>query len=137
MPLVFILEDDRVDLRKAADLARKAGFTEVQSSAFASEARVYLERAISGLTPPPDAMVIDLDLGLESGFELLRFWHGSRQLKAIPVIIWTAMGNREREICRLFGVTMFVSKEHGSPALTEALRSLIPDLGAPDARSLA
>jgi DNA-binding response OmpR family regulator len=53
----------------------------------------------------PNALVIDLDLGIESGFELLRFWHGNPNVRPIPVIIWTGTGAHEREISDLFGVT--------------------------------
>jgi CheY-like chemotaxis protein len=129
MPLVLILEDNHADLRKAADVARRAGFTEIEVSGFASEARLYLEKGMSGGVPLPDAMVVDLDLGLESGFEILRFWHGTPRLKRIPVIIWTVMGDHEREICRLFGVRTFVSKQNGAEALMEALSPIIPDAG--------
>jgi CheY-like chemotaxis protein len=51
----------------------------------------------------PDAMVIDLDLGVESGFELVRFWHGTPQLKPIAVVIWAMMEQQERfAACLLF-----------------------------------
>jgi CheY-like chemotaxis protein len=127
MPLVLILEDTLTDCRKAVDAARRAGFTEFEVSCFAGDARVYLEKAISGDAPAPDAMVVDLSLGMDSGFELLRFWHGNPKLKTIPVIVWTIMDDPEREICRLFGVERFVSKQDGSAALIEALGTLVPD----------
>ncbi len=126
MALVLILEDDPADGRRAADLARRAGFAEIELNGFASEARLYLERGMSGHGPLPDAMVVDLDLGLESGFEILRFWYGNPRLKAIPVIIWTVMGDHEREICRCFGVSSFVCKHDGSEALLEALSAILP-----------
>lgn len=83
-----------------------------------------MENGLSGRVPLPDAMIIDLDLGLESGFELLRFWHATAQLKAIPVIIWT-VSSREREICQIFGVQAFASKQGGAQSLAEALGTII------------
>jgi CheY-like chemotaxis protein len=126
MPLVLILEDNPTDLRKAADAARQAGFTELEVSGYASEARVYPEKATrDGRDSLPDAMVVDLDLGIESGFELLRFWHGNPRLKPIPLIVWTVTGSHQREICDLFGVYGFVSKEDGPEVLTKALRNIL------------
>ena len=130
MALVLIVDDNQADGRRAADLARRAGFAEIEINGFASGARLYLEKAMSGQGPLPDAMVVDLVLGLESGFELLRFWHGNPQLKAIPVIIWTGMGDHEREICRCFGVRSFVCKHDGSEVLLEALSAILPDAEA-------
>jgi CheY-like chemotaxis protein len=125
VPLLFILEDTPADLRKAADIAQSVGFTEVEISRFASDAQSYLKKAMSGNVSLPDAIVIDLDLGIESGFELLRFWHGTPLLRPIPVIIWTGMGDHQREICELFGVYKFVLKGDGPQPLSETLSSVI------------
>lgn len=129
MPLLLILEDNPADVRRAADFGRLAGFTEIEISGFASGARLYLEKRMSEKSPLPDAIVVDLDLGLESGFELLRFWHGTAGLRAIPVIIWTIMGDHEREICRLFGVQRFVPKVYGSQELLKALDAILSESG--------
>ena len=130
MPLLLLVEDTPADLRKAWDIAQSAGFTECEVSTYASNALMYLEKAFEGKAPLPDAMLIDLNLGTESGFELLRFWHGNSKLKRIPIVVWSVMDGSEREICRLFGVYRFVSK-HDSPAvLREALVSIISTAGS-------
>ena len=51
--------------------------------------------------PLPDLIILDLDLGYESGFELLRFWHRNSELSSIRLIVWTAMGEEQQHICRL------------------------------------
>jgi CheY-like chemotaxis protein len=70
-------------------------------------------------------MIVDLELGLESGYELLRFWHKNPRLRAIPLVVWTVMGEHEREICGLFGVNWFISKKDGLHALLSALSNII------------
>jgi CheY-like chemotaxis protein len=125
MPLLLVLEDNPTDLRQAADIAGRAGFTEFEVCRFVGDAKRYLEKAKTGTVPLPDAMILDLDLGVESGFETVRMWHGTPQLKPIPVIIWTVFGNHEREMSELFGIYRFVSKEDGSQPLFEALANLI------------
>lgn len=129
MPRVLILEDTPADLRKAADVAKRAGFTEIEVFRFATDAQLYLENAIKEKVPVPDAMVIDLELGVESGFEVLRFWHSNRQLRPIPVVVWSVMGRHEREICELFHINRFVSEDDGSPALLDALASITGSKG--------
>ncbi|MFZ0271025.1 MAG: hypothetical protein WAL34_04160 [Acidobacteriaceae bacterium] len=125
MPLLLVLEDTPADLRRAADIARRAGFTEFEVHTYSSAAQVYLDKAMRRMVPMPDAMVIDLELGIESGFELLRFWHSTPKLRPIPVIIWTVSGAHQREICELFKVYRFVSKEDDPGVLMETLASII------------
>jgi len=124
MPNLLVLEDDLNQARMAADMAHKAGFIEVQALASAKLAQIQLENAIEDHTPLPDAIVLDLDLGTESGFELLRFCHRNRLLQQIRIVVWTVMGEHEREICRLFGVSEFVSKQDGASALLEVLNRI-------------
>jgi CheY-like chemotaxis protein len=126
MPLLLVLEDTSADLHKAADVALRAGFTEIEARRFASDAKIYLEKAMREQGPMPDAMVIDLDLGIESGFELVRFWHGTPQLRSIAVVIWSMM-DEQREMCGFFGVQHFVSKHGGSEALYSALVAILQE----------
>jgi len=124
MPLLLVLEDNPVDLRKAVDIGKRAGFNEVEVYGYASEAKAYLGKALSGDVPVPAGMIVDLDLGIESGFELMRFWHSTPRLKAIPLIVWTVMGEHQREICRLFGATHFISKDDDINILKDALAKI-------------
>jgi CheY-like chemotaxis protein len=124
MRRLLVVEDQPNDLRRATDLAREIGFTEMEARTSALSAKVYLEKGLDGELPLPDAIVLDLDLGYESGFELMRFWHGKPRLAQIPLIVWTIMGEDQREICRLFKVTAYVSKLDDGQGLREALGGL-------------
>lgn len=120
----LLLVDDRPnDLRIAADAAKELGITEVNAQTSIMRARMFLEKGLDGEVPLPDAIVLDLDLGHESGFELLRFWHSTPKLSTIPLMIWSVL-DREREICNLFKVKLFVSKWEGPKAFREALAQL-------------
>lgn len=127
MPLLLVLEDNPADLRRAVDIARRAGFTEFEVSDRTSESKAYLQKAIKGTVPLPSALVIDLDLGHDSGFELLRFWHSTPSMKPIPVIIWTGTAGleHEREICGFFGVSKFIRKDDDPNVLREALANIL------------
>jgi hypothetical protein len=60
MPLLFVLEDNPADLRKAADLAKPGGFTEFDVIGYQTEAQKCLEKALSAKAPLSDAIVTDL-----------------------------------------------------------------------------
>jgi len=118
---VLIVEDQASDMRIAAELAASLGAAEVEARTTASSAKVYLESAVNGEKPMPDLLVVDLDLGYESGFELLRFWHSHPKLASIPLVVWTCLGEEQQEICRLFKVTAIVRKSDGLAALKQAM----------------
>lgn len=121
---VLIVEDQANDLRIATTAATESGFTEVQARSSAATAREYLEKALSGEHPLPDAIVLDLDLGYESGFELLRYWHSNGAAAKVPVVVWTILGEQYREICAMFKVTAYVDKGAGGVALRNTLGGL-------------
>lgn len=123
MKSVLLVDDQPNDLRIAADAARELGITEINAQTSVARARLYLEKALDGDVPLPDGIVLDLDLGHESGFELLRFWHSTPRLSAIPLMIWSVVDS-EKEICDLFKVRLFVSKWEGPKAFREALAQL-------------
>lgn len=122
----LLLVDDRPnDLRIAADAARELGIEQVNAQTSITKARLYLEKGLEGEVPLPDGIVLDLDLGHESGFELLRFWHSTPRLSTIPVMIWSVLDN-EKQICELFKVNCFVSKWEGPKAFREGLAQMTP-----------
>lgn len=124
MTRLLIVEDQPKDLRAAADVARSLGFTTIEARASAMAAKVFLEKGLEGENSLPEAIILDLDLGYESGFELMRFWHGNPRLSKIRLIVWTVMGDEQREICQLFKVDAYVSKLGDIGLLREALNGL-------------
>ena len=123
MERVLIVEDQSSDARVAADLVASLGAANVEARTSASAAKAYLQSALDGKASLPDVLIVDLDLGYESGFELLRFWHGSPDLAKVRLIVWTCMGEEQQEICRLFKVSAIVSKSEGITALKRALET--------------
>lgn len=124
MKRVLIVEDQLNDLRIASDILAQLGPIDVQARTNAAAARVYLEAALDGKHPLPDLMILDLNLGYESGFELLRFWHSQARLSSIQVVVWTVMGKEQQELCKLFGVKHVVPKWEGVDALRRAIEPL-------------
>jgi CheY-like chemotaxis protein len=121
---LLVVEDQEKDLKLAANTAHSLGITEVDARTTSTAARTYLEHALDGSGPKPDGIVLDLNLGYESGYELLRFWHSTPELSKIPVLVWTILGDEQREMCKLFKVNSFVAKWEGEKAFREALENL-------------
>jgi DNA-binding response OmpR family regulator len=121
---ILIVEDQPNDVHIAAKTAEAAGFSVVDARSSAGAARDYLEKGLAGAHPLPDAILLDLDLGYESGFELLRFWHGNPQLSGIPLVVWTVLGDQYREICRMFKVKAYVYKGEDPSVLRGVLSGL-------------
>jgi CheY-like chemotaxis protein len=121
---LLLVEDQPQDARLAAKAAQSIGFSEVDALSSVQVARSYLEECLKGEREVPDGIVLDLDLGYESGYELLRYWHSTPELSRIPVIVWSILGEDQREMCRLFKVNHFVAKWEGEEAFQEALRGL-------------
>jgi CheY-like chemotaxis protein len=120
---ILVVEDQPNDLQIAAQTARAVGITDIEARTSAQAAINYLEKCLVGASRP-ECIVLDLDLGYESGYELLRFWHSTPELRKIPMIVWTLLGEEQREICNLFKIDAYVSKWEGVPALREALEKV-------------
>lgn len=125
MTKMLIVEDQPTDVRIAADVAQALGIA-VEARTSASAARLYLDGAIEGKHALPDLILLDLDLGYESGHEVLRFWHGHPKLARTRMVVWTVMGEAQQALCRLFNVTAVVPKWEGADSLRRMLQSLLP-----------
>lgn len=125
MTQMLIVEDQPTDVRIAADVAKALGIA-VEARTSASAAKLYLESAIEGEHDLPDLILLDLDLGYESGHEVLRFWHGHPKLTGTRMVVWTVMGEAQQALCRLFNVTAVVPKWEGTDSLRRMLKSLLP-----------
>lgn len=122
--LLLVVENEPKDMKCAADVARAAGFREVEGKSSPHAAQAYLERRLADGPSLPDGILLDLDFGYESGYELLRFWHSNPKLRTIPLIVWSVLGEDQKQMCNLFKVKQFVGKWEGNEALQEALKGI-------------
>ncbi|MGC2637217.1 MAG: response regulator [Acidobacteriaceae bacterium] len=120
---LLIVEDQPTDLRVATTAARDCGFRDIEGRTSIAAARQFLEKAVEE-EKLPDAIVLDLDLGYESGFEMLRYWHSHPQIGKVPLLVWTILGDQYREVCEVFKVSGYIDKGSGGAALSKALGGL-------------
>jgi CheY-like chemotaxis protein len=121
---VLIVEDHPNDLQIAARAAEASGFSTIEARSSAVMAKAYLEKALQGEQSLPNAIILDLDLGYDSGFELLRFWHSNPELAKIPLVVWTVLGDQYREVCSMFKVSAYVNKGEDISVLRQVLSGL-------------
>jgi DNA-binding response OmpR family regulator len=121
MMRTVIVEDNLKDTRIAFRVSRTAGFEDVEAFTSLERAIERIEQGLRGEKPLPNAIILDLNLGHESGYEMLRHWRAAWSNSSMRLIVWTVLGEHTRELCALFHVDAFVSKWEGEEALREAL----------------
>ena len=126
MSRVLIVEDNNADLGQSAAILRKLQFETVEAATTVAGAMLYMQDAVEGKKPAPNLILLDLSFTRESGFEILRYWRSNReQLRDTKIVVWTAMGETEQQLCRYFGVDV-VPKWAGPAELEDALRGYVP-----------
>jgi CheY-like chemotaxis protein len=121
-PLVLVIENSPVDVTRAVRMLKNLKLDQPVVLTSVAKALMYLEDVVAGEKQCPELIVLDLEFPAESGFEVLRFRKTNPSLQKCQVVVWTIMGEREKELCRLFGITQIISKQDGDAALESALR---------------
>jgi DNA-binding response OmpR family regulator len=121
---VLILEDDLNDLLMATRIARRAGFEEIETLANLEQAIKVIEQGLRGERLLPEAVILDLNLGYDSGYEFLRHWRSIWKQVNIQIVVWSALGEWNQDLCAPFHVDAYVSKGEGEAALSRALQQL-------------
>ena len=119
-----VIDDNKDDLFIATRLLTRTGVQDVTQFSGIPEAIVFLEDIAEGVRPCPDLLVLDLNVGHDSGFEVLRLYKENPKLQACDIIVWTGSGAVEKELCEHFGVEC-VLKSLGDSALANAVLSHI------------
>lgn len=119
-----IIEDKLSDIRIAARIARAEGFEDIEAFTSLHEAIERIEQGLRGERPLPDAIILDLNLGHENGYQVLRHWRETWEDSPMRMVVWSALGEHNRELCALFHIDAFVSKWNGEAALHEVLRQV-------------
>jgi CheY-like chemotaxis protein len=126
MRSALIVEDSDSDTRQLFNLLKSSGVEEIKVASGIFPAMEALRKVVEDSAPKPDLLVLDLALGMDSGYEVLRYWKSTPELAKIPVIVWTAVGGKvDEEICKHFRVNSFVAKQAGPLALQRALAPIL------------
>jgi CheY-like chemotaxis protein len=129
--VILLIEDQA----HASDACTKAlhdlGYNGVQLITSLMEAEQHLEDIVSHLTETPAAIVLDLGLGVDSGFAVLRKCHSEPRLQQIPILVWT---KHTDDLARIFseylGAQDFLVKSRDEQELSDALKGLMSPIAA-------
>src|SRR6202020_244112 len=119
---VVVIEDSPNDLWTATHVLQSIGIRNVVTFSRIPEAMLYLEEIAAGAQECPNLILLDLNLGNDSGFEVLRYYKSTPSLQKCHIIVWSGSGAIEKELCKHFGVDC-VAKEEGEAALATAIWS--------------
>lgn len=113
---VLIVEDDEIQARFAQNIVMKAGFKQRHAGS--------REEIVGELnqSPLPDVVLMDVELPGVNGFEILGRMRQHPKLKAVPVIMLTALASQEDVFKGLsLGAAAYISKPYKKLTLIETI----------------
>ena len=104
MKSVLIIESNPRDAQLVAEMARELGASTIETISDFTSAELRFRQIAQRQHPVPDLIILDVDFGWDSGYELLRFWKANRDpFKTSRVVVWANLTDREQKMVRYFG----------------------------------
>ncbi len=124
--VILLIEDQAHASDSCTEALHELGYNGVQLITSLGAAEQHLDDIVSNLTGPPDAIVLDLGLGLDSGFAVLRKCHAEPKLQQVPILVWTKHTDAlAKTFSGYLGAKDFLVKSDDRVELSEALRRLL------------
>jgi CheY-like chemotaxis protein len=124
--VILLIEDQPAFSDTCTKTLHELGYDGVQLITHMMEAENHLDDIVSSLTEAPAAIVLDLGLGMDSGFTLLRKCHAEPRLQKVPILVWT---KHTDDLSKMFsdylGVKDFLVKSGDPQQLRDALQRLM------------
>ena len=124
--VILLIEDQA----HASDACTKAlhdlGYDGVQLITSLMEAEQHLDDIVANLTNAPAAIVLDLGLGIDSGFAVLRKCHSEPRLQQVPILVWSKHSDDlAKTFSSYLGARDFLVKSDDEQELSKALHRLL------------
>jgi CheY-like chemotaxis protein len=124
--VILLVEDQPAFSDTCIKTLHELGYDGVQLITRVMEAENHLDDIVSNLTKAPAAIVLDLGLGMDSGFTLLRKCHAEPRLRQIPILVWTKhTDDLSKMFSNYLGANDFLVKSGNPQELRDALRRLL------------
>ena len=124
--VILLIEDESHASDISTKVLHELGYDGVQLITRVQEAEQHLDDIVANLTAAPAAIILDLGLGNESGFSVLRKCHAEPKLKKVPILVWTKhTASREKAFSEYLGAHDFVVKSDDEEELAKALKKLL------------
>jgi two-component system cell cycle response regulator DivK len=116
---ILIADDADVFRQLEEGLLRSYGYDFVHANNGAEAIKKALEER-------PDLVLLDVQMPIMDGIQVLAFLKKDERTKAIPVVIVTTIGrDKDEEIIKRGGADAFLTKPIQAARLTETVRSLL------------
>lgn len=123
---VLLVEDKTSDSDRCRTVLHQMGYDGVQLITSLDLALEYLDDVIENLTHPPDAIILDLGLGYDSGFDILRRCNANPLLQKVPILVWTKQADAHTEAFSAYlGAKDYLVKARDLLPLRKALTRLL------------
>ena len=124
--VILLIEDETSASSACTKALHELGYDGVQLITHLVAAEQHLVDIVSGLTAAPAAIVLDLGLGLDSGFTVLRTCHAQPKLQGVPIMVWTKHTDQlAKTFSNYLGAKIFLVKSNDEQELREALKRLL------------
>lgn len=123
---ILLVEDETSDSDRCRRVLHEMGYDGVQLITHLVLALEYLDDVVDNLTHAPDAIVLDLGLGYDSGFDVLRKCNAHPKLQHVPILVWTKRDDENTEAFSIYlGAKDFLVKSPDLATLRAALERLL------------
>lgn len=113
--MVYIVDDDTDDLELLQEALVHNSYKGAVRTAL-NGLELMRDLSNSSAQRPPDVIVLDLNMPLKNGFQVLEEMKVHPSLHSVPVIVLTASSNKKDEIrCFELGCRFFFQKPHTMP----------------------
>ncbi len=118
---VLIIERNPHDAEQVAQAARELGAAQVEMITEFPAAERRFRQIARRQHPAPELIILNVDFGWDSGYELLRFCKANgASFKGTRIVVWANLTDREQKIVRYFGAEA-VPKQAGDTQLKQSL----------------
>lgn len=126
---VLVIEDTVQDRALVEDALAKIGVSNIKTVIDGGHAIDFLTERINKGEALPDAVLLDLNLPLVSGHEVLRFCKKTAPMKSVKVIVLSRLSSEnEIQVCYYMGATRYIPKTSDAAHLQLELQSALrPD----------
>jgi len=119
----ILIAEDNLELKSILETTLKIGGYTVTSAVNGAQALELAQQT------PPDLIISDIMMPKMDGFTLCRKLKEDPQLKAIPLIFYTAtyIGNQDKALALSMGVSRFIIKPIEMPALLKIIEEVLQE----------
>lgn len=123
--IIIVVEDDHDDTEFICDaLKQVAPLALVQCFPNAIQASDYLKEFPADHTPA--LFILDYNLPITNGLELLKVIHGNPKFQAIPKVMYTHSDRlKDREQCMAAGATAYIKKSNSFDKIKDDVLQMI------------